>query len=587
MKMSIPTDEILRMQRVALGQEAADIILSGGTVLNVYTGELLQDHEILISGERIAYVGPDQGFPVGPETQWLDVRGQVVIPGLIDSHCHLDYFIGLREFAALSLPRGTTTVITETTEIAGGMGIDGVRTVIAKLSTYPLRFFATAPVITFLCALRAKKPAITKDEMLEILEYPEILGLGEIYWSRVVNGALEEELNELVAKARSLGKTVEGHGAGAKNGRLNAFVAYGVDSCHEPISAEDVRARLRLSLATMIREGSIRQELEAVIPALIQMDIDLRRASFVSDDVWPNKLVQYGQMDYIVNKAIALGLNPITAIRMATLNPAEHFNLASDLGGIAPGKCADLVVIPTIDKIDAQLVICKGRVVARKGRLEIDLPDEDYPAEFRQSLKLPNVKPDYYDITATGSSVRARVIEFVSEIVNREAQIEMPVQNNLVQLPDDILKIAVIDRFEGTGRKALGFIKGYGLRQGALAVSYSFDEGNSVVIGNNDLDMAVAINRLQELGGGMVYCCNGEVKTELPLPIYAVVSELPGPVVADQLNRLESILWEEGCRSKNPVLTLLTVTFTAIPALRLTIEGYWQSKENQYVDLFV
>ncbi len=587
MKMSIKPDEVLRMQRVALGKEAADVILSGGTVLNVYTGELLQNYEILISGERIAYVGPDQGFPIGPESICIDVRGQVVIPGLIDSHCHLDYFIGLREFTALALPRGTTSVVTETTEIASGMGMDGVRAFLAKLPTYPLRFFATAPVITFLCALRAKKPAITKAEILEVLECPQILGLGEIYWSRVVNGALEEELNELVARARTLGKTVEGHGAGAKEGRLNAFVSYGVDSCHESISAEDVRARLRLGLATMIREGSIRQELEAIIPALSQMDIDLRRACFVSDDVWPNKLVKYGQMDYIVNRAIALGLDPITAIQMATLNPAEHFNLAADLGGIAPGKCADLVVIPTINKIDAQLVISKGQVVAREGRLEIDLPVEHYPAAFRESLKLPRVTPDYFDIKATGSGVVARVIEFVSEIVNREAHIEMPVYNNLVQLQDDILKIAVIDRFEGTGRKALGFVKGFGLSRGAVAISFSFDEGNTVVIGNNDQDMAVAINRLQELSGGMVYCCDGEVKTELALPIYAVVSELAGPVVAEQLNQLETTLWEEGCRSKNPVLTLLTLTFTAIPSLRLTIRGYWQARENQYVDLIV
>ncbi len=587
MKMSIQTDEVLRMQRVALGKEAADMILSGGTVLNVYTGELLQDYEILISGERIAYVGPDQGFPTSPETLRLDVRGQVVIPGLIDAHCHLDYWLSLREFAALALPRGTTTVITETTEVANGMGKDGVKAFLEKLPTYPLRIFATAPVITFLCALRAKEPAVNVAEMLEILEYPEILGLGEIYWSRVVDGALEEELSALVAKARSLGKTLEGHGAGARDGRLNAFVGYGVDSCHESISAEDVRARLRLGLATMIREGSIRQELEAVIPPLIQMDIDLRRAILVSDDVWPHRLVEFGHMDFIVNKAIAMGLNPIKAIQMATLNAAEHFHLDADLGGIAPGKCADLVVIPTIDKIDAQWVISKGKVVARQGRLEIDLPAEHYPTEFTQSLKLPTVAPEFFNIAATGPSVRARVIEVVTEIVNREALLEMPVCNGVVQLRDEILKIAVIDRFEGTGCRSLGFIKGYGLRQGAVAISASFDEGNVVVIGSNDLDMAVAINRLQELGGGMVYCSDGGVKAELALPIYGGVSMLSGPVFAKQLEFLITTLQEMGCHTDNPLLTLLTVTFTAIPALRLTIRGYWLSKENRIVDLFV
>lgn len=587
MKMSIQTDQVLRLQRVALGKEAADLILSGGTVLNVYTGELLQNYEILVSGERIAYVGPDQGFPLGPETIRLDVSGQVVIPGLIDAHCHLDYWLGLREFVSFALPRGTTTVITETTEVANGVGIEGVRAFVAKLPTYPLRIFATAPVITFLCSLRTKKPAVSVAEMLEILEYPEILGLGEVYWSRVVGGALEEGLNTLVAKARSLGKTVEGHGAGAKNGRLNAFVAYGVDSCHESISSEDVLARLRLGLATMIREGSIRRELETVVPELIKLDIDLRRAILVSDDVWPHHLVKYGHMDYIVNKAIASGLNPITAIQMATLNSAEHFHLDADLGGIAPGKFADLVVIPTIDKIEAQMVIMKGRVVAQQGRLEIDLPAEHYPAEFSQSLRLPSVAPEFFQITATGTSVRARIISMVTEIVNREVLLEMPVHNGLLQLREDVLKIAVIDRFEGTGNKALGLIKGYGLRQGALAISASFDEGNVVVVGSNDLDMAIGINRLQELGGGMVYCCDGVVKAEMAFPIYGGVSALAGPLVAERLEFLISTLQEMGCHFENPLLTLLTITFTAIPSLRLTIRGYWLSKENRIVDLFV
>lgn len=168
MRMSIQTNEVLRLQRVALGKESADLILSGGTVLNVYTGELLPDYVILVSGERIAYVGPDQGFPVGPETVRLDVSGQVVIPGLIDAHCHIDYWLGLREFVAMALPRGVTTVITETSEVASGMGIDGVREFVAKLPTYPMRIFAAAPIITFLCSLRTKKPAVSVAEMLEI-----------------------------------------------------------------------------------------------------------------------------------------------------------------------------------------------------------------------------------------------------------------------------------------------------------------------------------------------------------------------------------------------------------------------------------
>lgn len=586
MKMFIGADEIFRMQRVALGQEPADIILSGGTVLNVYTGELLEDHEILIAGERIAYVGPDNDFPVGPATLRLNLSGQVVIPGLIDSHCHIDYWAGFREFISLSLPHGTTTVITETSATANRMGIAGVRAFLAQFRKYPLRFFATAPVISYMCSLRDQKPAVTTAEMSEILEYPEILGLGEIYWSRVVDGTWENDLNELVAKARSLGKTVEGHGAGAKNGRLNAYADYGVDSCHEPINAEDVRARLRLGLATMIREGSHRRELDAVIPGLTKMDINLRRAIFVTDGIWPNDLAKYGHMDHIVRKAISLGLNQITAIQMATLNAAEHFRLDADLGGIAPGKCADLVIIPSIDNVNAQMVISRGRVVARQGRLEVDLQAGSYPEELCQNIKLPIVTPEYFRIEATGSSVRTRVMDMVNEIVNQEAILEMPVIDGEVQLADDILKIAVIDRYEGTGRRTLGFIKGYGLRQGAIAVSMSFDEGNTVVIGCNDLDMAATVNRLRVLKEGMVYCNNGRV-VELPLSGYDSVPELAVTDMAESFDSLIAVMREMGCRLDNPLFTPLTVTFTAIPSLRLTIRGHWLSKENRFVDLFI
>ena len=586
MKMSIQGDQILRLQQIALGKEVADVILSGGTVLNVYTGELLKNYEILISGERIAYVGPDQGFLIGPDTLKLDVQGQVVIPGLIDAHCHMDFWMGLREFVVMTLPHGTTTVITETSAVTNAMGIAGVKMFVEKFAKFPLRFFATAPVISFLCALREEKPAVSKTDMLEILEYPEILGLGEIYWSRVVNG-IKGDLSELVTKARSLGKTVEGHGAGARDGRLNALVAYGVDSCHESISCEDVLSRLRLGLATMIREGSIRRELEAIIPKVSQLDIDLRRAILVSDGTWPNDLLQYGHMDYIVNKAIALGLNPIKAIQMATLNAAEHFNLATDLGGIAPGKCADLVVIPSIDKIEAQFVISKGRFVAQQGKLKIQLPVEEFPADFSQCLKIPTLVPSFFDIKASGDSARIRVMDMITDIVNREALLEMPVQKGVIQLKENILKIAVIDHFEGAGRNSLGFIKGYGLRRGAIAISTAFDEGNAVVIGCNNQDMSIAVNRLQELNGGMVYICDGKVKGELQLPIYGNVSTLSGTVVAGDLNSLIASLKEAGCRGDNPLLTLLTATFTAIPSLRLTVEGYWLSKENNTVNLFV
>ncbi len=585
MKTPMTYQEMLHLQQVALGKEEADIILSGGKVLNVYTGEVLEDHTVLIAGERIAYVGAGTDFPSGPNTSVIDINGQVIIPGLIDGHCHMDYWMSLGEYAKWSLPRGTTTVVTEISAAANAGGVSGVRSFLGSFPNNPMRLYGTAPMIPFLCALRENTQPLTLPEMLDILDFPEILGLGEIYWTRLVDHDSVDSLSESINKARALGKTVEGHGAGAKNGRLQALVASGVDSCHEPISAEDIRERLRLGLATMIREGSIRRELETVIKPLSQMGLNLRRAILVTDGVWPNHLVKHGHMDYIVNKAIRLGLDPVTAVQMASLNVAEHFELDADLGGVAPGKFADLVVTPSLAEIDAQLVVCKGKLVGKQGRPLFELP-QDQGNGYALGCNIPQVEPKFFGIPAKGLTGKVRVIEMITEIINRQAILDLPVVDGKLQAPEGVLKLAVLDRFEGTGKKSLGFIKGYGLQKGAVAISSGFDEGNTVVIGSNDRDMAAAVNRMRKLNGAMVFCCDGEIRVELPLPTFGTVSTLPALEVANRIDSLISTLREMGCSHENPLLTLLMATFTAIPALRLTVKGYWLSKENRYVELF-
>lgn len=589
MKLHVDIELRQRLEQVSLGYKPPDLILLGGTVLNVYTGELLEEHQVVIVDDRIAYVGPDKDFKAGSGTQVVDVTGNFIIPGFIDSHCHMELWMGLPEYVRLSLPGGTTTVVTECDAVAHAMGIAGVRSFLDQFAKHPMRLFSTAPVISHLCALREKRQAVTVEEMLEILDYPEILGLGEIYWSRLVDAGNPEGMNRLIARAKELGKTVEGHGAGAKNRKLSALVNLGIESCHEPISAGDVRERLRLGLATMIREGSVRKELEAVVPSLIDLNLDLRRAILVSDGVWPNHIVKYGHMDGIVNKAVSLGLNPVTAVQMATINAAEHFHLDDDLGGIAPGKCADLIVTPALSPIEANLVICKGRIVARHGQiLETLLPDQ-YSAEFRATCKLPEVGHEFFRVYGNAPKAKVRAMEMISDIVNRVAVLELPVDDGVVQIQpgSDVLKIAVVDRYEENSRRSLGFIKGFGLQQGALAASFSFDEANAIVIGSNDADMAFAMNRIRELNGGIVLCCCGRIVEEIPSPLFGIASDLAGEEVARRLESLLAKLQKMGCNSSNPILTLFTTTFSAIPELRITLNGYWLAKENRIIDMFV
>lgn len=590
MRISFRAELIKRLGRVAMGKEPADLILANGDVLNVYTGEVLKKHQVIVAGDRIAYVGPERDFPAGPVTEIIDVDGQVIIPGMIDGHVHADSLMGVKEFVQFSLPRGTTTVITECSTFSNAMGLRGVLVFLKQFQNQPQRFFATAPMISFLCSGTGNgQRAIDVPEMVQLLERPEVLGLGEIYWPHLLGEDPDEELVNVLEAAVNLGKTVEGHSAGAKKKKLVALAAQGVDSCHEPITAEEVRERLRLGLFAMIREGSVRRELEEVIKPLVGMDLNLRRAILVSDAVWPDVLIHHGHMDYIVQKAIDLGLDPVTAIQMVTLNAAEHFHLADDLGGIAPGKCADLVVIPDLKTIRPKLVVCRGKTVAREGKMLVDPVTPAFPAGAYQCVNLPPVSPDFFSIAADFSTVRVRALELITDILNRETVLTLPVSNRKATTAglDDVAKVAVLERYHGTGRGATGFLKGYGLSRGALATSLSFDEGNLVVIGANDNDMAAAVNRIRELNGGIIYCCNGRMVEELALPVLGCISELGGTEVAAKLGSLEQAIRTAGCRGKNPLLTLFTITFTVIPSIRLLAGGYWLAKENRLVDIFV
>ncbi|MFZ5633559.1 MAG: adenine deaminase [Bacillota bacterium] len=590
MRLEFKTGLIKKLGRVALGKEPADIILSNCDVLNVYTGETLKDQQLLIAGDRIAYVGSrgEGNFPVGPDTTVIDLAGRVVIPGLIDGHIHMDAWIRVGEFVRLSLPGGTTTIINDCGVSATAMGAAGVKAFLQQCRNQPQRFFAMAPTISYLCSDRGGgKKSVDTRGMIELLDLPEVVGLGEIYWTHL-NGDPDEGLVELIGAAIARGKTVEGHGAGARKQKLAALVAYGADACHEPITAEEVRERLRLGLATMIREGSVRRELEEVIGPLAGMNLDLRRAILVSDGVWPGVLMRRGHMDYIVQKAIDLGLDPVEAIRMATLNVAEHFHLAGDLGGIAPGKCADLVVIPDLRTIKARLVICKGKLVAGEGKLVVSTAGEDYPPGAYECVSLPRVTPEFFSVPAGGREAEVRAIQLVTSIVNREITLTLPVVNGEVAAggAGDVVKAAVLERYAGSGRKAIGFIKGSGLSRGALATSFSFDEGNLVVVGCDDRDMAAAVNRVRELKGGLVYCCGGQVVEEIAMPIFGAVSDLSGPEVAARVESMEKALKAAGWLLENPLLTIFTITFTAIPSIRLLARGYWLAKESRVVDIF-
>ncbi len=579
-------EQMQGLMRVALGEAAADLAIVNGDVVNVYTGEVLAGSTVLIKGDRIAYVGRGGGGAVGSSTEVIDAAGKTLIPGLIDGHTHIDYPYSVSEVLRYAMKGGTTTIISEISLIAFPLGYRGIRHFLRAAQDQPVKIYATLPPMVTI-SRAAGEHALTVSQLRRLLRRKDVLGLGEPYWAPVVSG--NQRVNDLIAETINAGKWVDGHTAGARDGKLQAYVAAGVSSCHEPITAEEVRERLRLGLFVFIREGEIRRELEAV-SKIREENVDLSRLALSSDGLGPWQLTADGYMDFIVQKAIDLGFDPITAIKMATINPAQHFALDNLIGGIAPGRYADIVVIPDRRTIRAEYVISNGRLVAKGGQLLVEPKKCPYAGWTRRSFRLPR------DFTAADFAVRSdrrqarvRVIDFVTSLVTREAVVDVPVSEGElgVDVAADVLKIAAIERNFVPGKTFVGFVRGLKLKSGAIATSTTWDACGIVAVGASEADMAQAVNRLRRLRGGIVVCDGGRVLAEVALPVGGMVSEAPMETLSAELHHVQQAA--EGLGFPYPDLrtTLGVLTTMAIPFLRICEDGLFSINQNRFVDLIV
>jgi adenine deaminase len=569
--------------------DAADLVVRGGTLLNVYSGEWLEGWGVAIRGERIVALGPDLSHAIGPGTAVLDAAGKYLTPGLIDGHTHLDNIQSLHEFLHVAIPQGLTTVITELVHATNVAGAAGFRAFLAGMEELPILVYTTAPCISLLCSDRGDgQPVITAGEIAELLDHPLVLGLGEIYWHLAVESP--PELAALIAKARRLRKQVEGHAAGARGWKLQQFVSLGIGSCHEPITAEQVIERLRLGLHTMVREGSVRQDLES-LRGVVSSGLDLHRLVLVTDTVWPDDLLRRGSMDHALRRAMALGLDPVSAVRAATLTCAEHFGIDHMVGGLGPGKYANLLVVPDLERMEPEVVIGKGKVLAREGRCLVEIKGNSRLGAVlpRPAVSHPLTEEDLrVPADRWGGWVKVRVIGIAGRIVTQEFVLPLPVERGAVvaEPRSDVLKAVVLDR-RGAGQRTVGFVKGFGLRDGAAASSLSYDVSNLVAVGVADADIAFALNRLVEIGGGFVVVARGRVVEELPLAIGGILSEEPIANLAERMGRLKGALAGLGAIPDDPLLTLQALTFTAIPSVRLRERGLLLVKTRQFVPLLV
>jgi len=578
-------EETSQLIKVALGEEKADLAVINAKIVNVYTGEILEDQSVAVKGKWIAYVGQNVADSIGPQTEVIDARDQTLIPGLIEGHTHIACLYTAYEFLKHVLPGGTTTIVTETFEVYPVSGYDGVVDFLESLKDQPVKIFGTAPVmISTSQAARGIPPATLE----KLLARNDVLGLGESYWQAVLQEP--DRILPLYEQTLTAGKTLEGHSAGAGDKKLAAYVGCGISSCHEPINAEQVLDRLRLGLHIMVREGSIRRDLEE-IAKIKDSGIDLRRLILSTDGVAPEDLIEKGYLEYVLQKAIGCGFDPVAAIQMATLNVAEHFSLDALIGGIAPGRYADMVIIPDVHTINARLVISNGRVIAREGKLLVLPRKHEYKNKSLNSVTLlREFEPADFSIRVkekTGT-VTVRVIDMVTDLVTAELETQWPVTDGQLH-PDihqDVVKVSAIDRTHNPGRIFSGLIKRFGLKSGAIACSAAWDTSDIIVAGADDADMACAVNRIHTLQGGAVVCDKGRILAELPLPVFGIMSNLPIEDIARRLKGIKKAVTDLGVGHLDPLLTLITLTGAAIPYLRICEEGLVNLKDGQIRPLF-
>jgi adenine deaminase len=562
---------------VALGHIPPDTIITNGTVFNVFTREFIRGHSIWIKDGRIAYVGPEHDPAKGENTVVIDAEGMVLLPGLVEGHTHaVSNRYGIEEFVKHVIPSGVTTVITETMEPAAVVGKDSIAYVMKGLEAQPIRFYFTIPPLCGLTSSQETK-APTNEEILPLLEDPKCLGMGEIYWSNIfLEGKQGERVRELAAMGLALGKRVEGHTAGASGRKLQAYTNFGISSCHEPITEDEVLERLRLGYWVMIREGSIRKELPGV-KGIFKKKIDLRRLILSTDGVDPEEFLKEGYLDASVKRALKMGVPPDLAYQMVTINVAEHFRLDHLIGSLSPGKMADVVMIPSKEVYSPQMVMCGGQIIFKDGRSMLEPRQVSFPDPMFHTVKLLD-----FNLPSVPKKGKVRAMELVTGLVTKETIIDLEDSEQ----SKDVLMLLAIER-TGDGGAFMGLLKGFGLRQGAYGSTMCWDTTDMMVVGCDRQSIETVITRLREIEGGGVYAAGGEVVAEFPAPLYGLLSLKPMETVRDEMKHLEESLRKNGVRWEKPSLTIDTLSTAAIPHLRITHHGYVNLKDRKELPLEV
>jgi adenine deaminase len=569
---------------VAMGREPADLVITGGRLVNVHTREVLDGAQVAVTSGRVAMFG-DAAHTRGPRTRVLDADGAYLVPGLIDTHLHVESaMVTVARFAEAVLAHGTTTVLIDNHEIANVLGLDGIRWMLEEGSALQLKVLLAVPsCVPALPGFEDAGAVITPDDVREALRWEGVAALGEMMNMPGVFQS-DADTHEMIGAVLDARLPVTGHWSlhGWRDHRLHAYAAAGVDSDHETVVREDGLAKLRAGMWLSLREGSAWHDVAALAPLLTDDGIDPRHTLLVTDDMHPETLVTVGHLNHAVRTAIAAGIDPLLAIQMATVNAAEYLGRRQDIGSIAPGRCADVLFVEDLRELRPHLVLADGEPV--RG----EQPSYEYPARARETVRVARaLTREDLRVAAAGDRARVRAFGMVpGELATEHRVVEAPVVDGEVRADPalDLAKVASIERHGGPGTIGVGFVQGLGLRRGAVASTVAHDNHNVLVAGMDDDDMRFAVDRLRETGGGMVAVAGGEVLGEVRLPIAGLMSDRPVAAVAEEVRALGGAYRELGCELEYPFMMVSFLSLGVIPALRITNRGLVDGREFRIVE---
>ncbi|MFL7893109.1 MAG: adenine deaminase [Anaerolineales bacterium] len=571
---------------VAMGRVPADLVIRGGRWVCVQSGEIIPKTDIAIKSGRIAYVGPDGGHTIDTGTQVVEAEGKYLVPGLLDAHMHVESgMLTVTEFVRAVIPHGTTGMFIDPHEIANVFGMRGVRLMVDEAAVQPIHVWVQMPsCVPSAPGFETPGASIGPDEVAEAMSWDGIIGLGEVMnFPGVFMG--DENMHAEMAVTRAAGKVIGGHYASPDLGLpFHAYAAGGPEDDHEGTRMQDAVMRVRQGMKAMLREGSAWKDVDKQVRAITEMKMDSRHFMLCTDDSHAETLVNEGHMDRVVKQAIQQGLAPITALQMATLNTAQHFGVAQDVGMIAPGRFADILLVGNLVQMDIYSSFARGRQITQAGEILIELPSYDYPDWVKSSVNLGrDLKPIDFRIAVepptspAPKTIMANVIGVVeNQATTRHLKLELPVVDGeiKVEIERDIAKIAIVERHKGDGGIQVGLVQGFGLQVPcAIGTTVAHDSHHMIVVGTDESDMATATQTLSEMGGGQVVIRQGQVIGQVELPIAGLMSDERAEIVARKAGSVLDGFLSCGCQLNNPNMQLSLLALVVIPELRISDLG--------------